>query len=163
MCCTRSEIQVRVVLALGVRELLRIAVGAAYQGQERLPGAYLFAIEFQAFDGNPARCLDRSLVAEDLLDSAADQSGLAAQTVHLLGVAQQREQPVADQVACGFVAGHEQQHALRDQFVVGQFVAVFLARHHHADHVIGRMRTLVLSEVAQVIQHFERCLGGTHR
>ena len=37
--CARSEIQVRVVLArgvetVGVRELLRIAVGAAYQRQD---------------------------------------------------------------------------------------------------------------------------------
>ena len=56
------------------------------------------------------------------------QVGLAAETLELVGISQQGEHAVADQVARCFVAGHEQENQGCHQFCVCQAVACLFPR-----------------------------------
>ena len=58
----------------------------------------------------------RRLVAQQFLDQADAQVGLVAQPLQHVGVAQQREHAVGDEVDGGLVAGDEQQDQRGDQF-----------------------------------------------
>ena len=63
------------------------------------------------------------------------RSGRRAQQLELIGVAQQREQAVADEVHRRLVAGDEQQDDRRQQLVGAEAVARLLGRDQRADEV----------------------------
>ena len=57
----------------------------------------------------------------------------------LVRVLGQRQQPVADGVACGLVAGHDQQDEERRHLGVGQLLAVDVRVDQGRGHVLGRL------------------------
>ena len=70
--------------------------------------------------------LHRPVVAQELLDRVLGQLGFVAQQRELLGVAEQRDLRVAEEVLGRLVAGLQQQDAVGDELGVGQLLAVGL-------------------------------------
>ena len=95
------------VEAVGVGELRRIAVGGCQQQVDPLPPADLGAVHLQIDLGQARRQLNRAVVAQDLLDRRGHQRRIVPDPPHLVGVAQQGQQAVADQVRGRLVAGDE--------------------------------------------------------
>src|SRR5205823_3217139 len=82
--------------------------------------------------------LDRGVVAQGLLDAAVDQLRLRAESGELIGVAQQREYRVGDQVGRRLVAGDQQQYTGREQLVLGQLVALGLGVYEQRQQIVAR-------------------------
>ena len=69
--------------------------------------------------------------------AAGSSSGRRAQQVALLGVGEQGEQPVADEVDGGLVARDEQHHRHRDELLVAQPVVVGVLDQRADQRVVG--------------------------
>ena len=110
----------------GCGETLGIAVGGADRGDhQRVPGDGLSSqLYFTLRD--PGGTLHRAVVAQQLLDRARQQRWIFAQSIQLIRMLEQGEEPVADQVHRGLVPGDENQHAGREQLVLAQLVALLL-------------------------------------
>ena len=109
---------------IGVREPLGVAVGRGHHRDDRLPLADRPAAELAVRRGEPGGVLDRALEAEELLDGRWDEPGLAAQELPLVGVSQQREHPVGDQVRRRLQPADHRDDRVGDDLVLGQPVAV---------------------------------------
>jgi hypothetical protein len=70
----------------------------------------------------------------------------------------EREQPVADQIDRGLVAGAEQQDDVGGQFLVGELVAVFLGLHQLGDEIIGGVAAAQLEQLLEI--HLPHHVGG---
>ena len=69
-----------------------------------------------------------------------DEAGIVAQRLELLGMAQQRQHAVADQVDRRLVAGDEEEDAGGEQLVLAQLVAGLLGGDEAGEHVVARRR-----------------------
>src|SRR5690606_12455724 len=88
--------------------------------------------------------LDRAVVAQQLLDRVRRQVRVLAQRLQLVGVPQQCQRAVPDEVDRGLVPGDVEQADLRDQFLVGEHVAVVLGRDEGGQQVVRRVLALPL-------------------
>jgi len=103
------------VQAVGLGELVGIPVGGAQHGHQQLPFEDGPAAQFEVRCRDPGRPLHRRVPTQQLLDGGLDQLRLVAQPRHLVGVSQEREGAVADQVDRGLVAGDQEQVQHHDQ------------------------------------------------
>src|SRR4051794_21476499 len=77
---------------------LRVTISRMEHAEDGLPCPDLLAPELDVFQ-RPARYqLRRAVVAQKLLDGAFDELGVRAKLLQLVGVAQQREDRVAQEV-----------------------------------------------------------------
>ena len=83
-------------------------------------------VDLDVGGGDACRALHGAVVAQQLLDRGGDQRGIVPHARELVGVAQQRQGAVADQVDGRLVARDEQQQAHRDDLVDGELVALLL-------------------------------------
>ena len=75
---------------------------------------------------------------QHLLDRAGEQPGVGAQGGELVGMPQQRQNAVGDEVRGRLVPGDEQQDAGGDQFGLGELVALFLDQDQPGQQVVAR-------------------------
>ena len=81
---------------------------------------------------------------------------MVTQQAKLIGMLEQSQHPIADHIDSRLVPGVEQQHAGRDQFVLGQHLARFLDRRQRADQIILRIVQPLARQIAQIVGE----LGG---
>ena len=98
-----------------------------------------------------SRELDRAVVAEELLDRVADQVGVVAQRGQLVGVAEQGQGAVADQVHGRLVAGQVEEDDLVAQLGWGEAVAFLLGGDERAEKVVGGLAALPLDRRLDVL------------
>ncbi len=91
-------------------------------------------------------------MAQQLVHGGRGELRAGPQELQLIGVPQQSQQPVADQVDRGLVSGYEQGHAGREHLLRGEDVAAFLYRTELADQVGGGLRTPAGDQVGEVGQ-----------
>ena len=96
--------------AIGVGKDFGVPVGRPQQGDHPVTGANLLAADVEVLAGNPAIELDRRVVPKQFADSSREHVGMLAQALKLIGMTQERQHPVSDQVARGLVPGDEQEH-----------------------------------------------------
>jgi hypothetical protein len=118
-------------------ERLGVAVRRGQQSQDRRTRGRFEVADPQPAAHPPPGHLYRRVVAQRLLDRTRGQPRVGAQRRELLGMAQQRQNPVADQVDRGLVAGDQQQDAGGQQLLLGELVAVLL----DADQMGQQVRT----------------------
>ncbi|GGI89150.1 hypothetical protein GCM10011581_27830 [Saccharopolyspora subtropica] len=87
--------------------------------------------------GGKARCgaFHRPVVAQQFLDRTGQQVRFVAQQPQLVGVGEQGQHPVADEVDGGLMARDEQQLHHAEQFPLGQLVALVGGHHQRADQI----------------------------
>src|SRR3546814_6738620 len=111
------------VEAVGLGKLQRVAVGRAEQAHHVAAGGNAPAGDLDLFAGPAADLLDRALVAQELVDGAFHERRVGSQARKLVGIADQRQHSVADQVLRGLVTGPQQEHAVGQQFLLAPRVA----------------------------------------
>lgn len=89
---------------VGVLEALGVPVGRGEEQVGQLALAQRPPADRDVLGGDPDDRLGRRVVAGEFLDGRADQHRVLAQPGQLVGVAQQGEHAVADQVGGGLVA-----------------------------------------------------------
>ena len=100
------------------------------------PGAQTLAAHLQVVPDDPPVELDRAVVAQQLVDGRLEQFGLVAEAPQLIGMAEQRQKAVADQVARRLVASHQDQQHGGQQLLAGQPVAFLLGRQQDAHEIV---------------------------
>ena len=103
-----------------------------------------------------ARHLHGRVVAEELLDGAAVQRRVGAQALELVGVAEEGEGAVADEVHGRLVAGDVEEHHLLEELLVREHVAVLLGGEQAREKIVGQVVPLPLDDVEHELAH----LGG---
>ena len=139
-----AEGDVRVVGAADVEGVRRRRTppGRGWRAQQRgdlLPRGDGDPADLDVLGGGALEQLQRGVEAHQLLDRRRQQGRVVAQPLQLVGVLEQREQPVAADVDRRLVAGVEQQDAGGDQLVLGQPVALGVAHLHQVgEQVLAR-------------------------
>lgn len=111
---------------IGVGEPGRVAIGGREHQVHQLSLTDRLAADRQILSRLPIHELDRPVVAEELLDSVGNQRRLLEQQTELVGVAQQSQQAVADQVRGRLMTGRQEQIGIRDQLRLAEPIAVNL-------------------------------------
>ena len=137
---------------VGIAELARVAVRRRHQRHHHLaapdrPAAPNTTSSVATFIGRPYR----AVVAQELLDRAVEERRVVAQQRRLRRVAEQMEEPVAEQVARGLVSGEEQQDAVRDHLVVRQVLALVLGADHERHEVVTRPAHALAQQRLEVV------------
>src|SRR5512146_3288719 len=88
------------VEAVGIGKLVGVSVGRAKNGGDVLSSRQRDTANGELLAHPPARELHRAVEAQQLSDGGCYQAGMLAlaQALPLLGMAQQRQQPIADEV-----------------------------------------------------------------
>ena len=84
---------------------------------------------------------------------------VAAQPFPLVGMFQEGQHAVADQVDGGFMPGHQQKEDHRQQLVLAQRVAGFLGPDQGADQVVAGIGPALLDDLADVAHAAPRRSG----
>ncbi len=121
------------------------------RGKKRLAGGCLRPADFDGRKRDPAGLGDRRVVAQYLLDGVARQLRPGAQLRQLVGVPQEGENAVADQVGGGEIAGDQQQVAGDNNLHLGQAVAGFLGRNERAHEVGSPLPAPLVHHAQQVV------------
>ena len=79
------------------------------------------------------------VVTQQFVDGSIVERRIVAPSHELVGVAQQRQDAVADQVDGGLVAGDVQQHDERDQLGGGEPVAGLLDRQQRRQQIVAEV------------------------
>jgi hypothetical protein len=112
-----AEVEVPVLASaeverVGVGEPRRVAVRCAQQQEHALALADPIVADVKVLRGRDPAHLHRAVVPQQLLDRGADQGRLSLQAPALIGVAQQRQQAIADHVGGRLVTIHQQEHSV---------------------------------------------------
>src|SRR5262245_40761158 len=123
------------VEAVGIDKLRGIAVSGTdrrhYHGA--LPDRV--AIDLDVFARDARGALDGAVVAQELLDRARGERRISLQSPELVGMAQERQHPVADEVHRRLVTGHEEEDAHGQEFALRQPIALLLGRDERAQQI----------------------------
>ena len=92
-----------------VGEMTRVAIGRRQHGQDEVPAVNRLAAAFHVFRGNAAHELHGAIVPQELLDGRGNQGGVVPKPSQLVGMSEQRDEAVAQQVGGGLVAGGQQE------------------------------------------------------
>lgn len=154
------------VEAVGVVEAEGVASGVGDHGEHDLAATGdhragdVDRVEGEAEGGG----LQRSVVAQHLLDRAVDEGQIGAQRGELLRVGEQRQHAVGDEIAGGLVAGDQQQLGHAQEFFVAEPVAVPVAhRDQIAQQIVAGVRALGLHQVVEVAGHGREDFLGPRR
>jgi hypothetical protein len=126
----------REVEAVGVGEHGGIAVRRTDGDHHLVAARKAPSRDLHVLERPPRGPLHGAVEAQQLLDGALQQGGLAAQALQLAGMAQQREQAVPQQVAGGLVAGREEQDGGGQDLVVGEAVVALLRAHQPRQQIV---------------------------
>src|SRR5262249_53431051 len=92
-----------------------------------------------------------TVVAQEFLHGARDQPGRLAKPTQLLGVTQERQRAVADQIDRRLVAGDEREDAGGDQLVLAQLVSRLLSGDQRREQVAARRGAALGDEPSHVV------------
>jgi len=132
--------------AVGVGKASGIAVGGPHHGDDGLAAADELVAEDDVLGRQASGVLAGTLVAQQLLDRGRDQRRVAPQALELVGMAQQRQHAVADQVRGRLLPPHHRDDAIGDHLVLGEPVTVHLGGEQGRHQTLAR--TLPRSRIA---------------
>jgi hypothetical protein len=102
----------------------------------RLPvGIFLPPISTSASRCDAHRPLYRAVVAQQLFDRALDQRRVVLQHSELVGMTQEGEKAVTDEVCARLMAGDEEQHARSEEFLFAKLVAPLFGRDQQVEEI----------------------------
>ena len=107
-------------------------------------------MRFAVFDDAPQVELHRGVEAQQLLHPGRDPARVLPQQPHLLGVFEERQHAVADEVGRRLVAGDEQQAQHGQRLALRQRVAGLLRTGEGADDVVARLAPAGLDDRQEV-------------
>ena len=144
-----AEIQ----LVGGVAPVRGVVVGAGEAREHEAARFDHLAVELEVPDRDPARELHRAVEAEELVDRGVVETGIGAQPLELVAVAEQRQGAVADEVHRRLVAGDVEEHHLVDQLLLVERVAVLLGGDEPREQIVGRCAPLRRDDLEHVLPH----------
>ncbi len=151
VCLSAAPVPPGDVQALRLRELTRIVVGAAQRGHHRVPRLKRRPPEVGVLGDVPhPRHQDGPAPAQQLVHRLRHQLRVGADQCQLVGVGQQRPDAVGEEVGRGVVPRDDQAEHHRDQFPVGETVAV-LRPDQLADQVVRRLGPAALDQRLRVV------------
>ena len=109
-------------------ELARVPVGGIDHQEDAIAAPDHAAVDRHVLAGHPHHCLAGAIVAEQFLHGGRRERGILPPGSRLGRVAEQCESAVADEVRRRLVAGEEEQHAVRHEFVLAQRLSSSLIR-----------------------------------
>src|SRR2546430_1941048 len=131
-------VSTRDIQTVRVREVCRVAVGRADRGHDHRALRERAAVDLDVGGRDARRPLHRAVVPQQLLHRALNQRRIVPQTPELVRMAQEGQQPVADQVDGRLMAGDEEQDAGGEQLPFAQRVAGFLGGDQQAQEIVLR-------------------------
>lgn len=153
------------VETVGIGEDGRVAVRRRQYLEHPVAGFHHPAAEFVIRGDHPHLRQRRAVPAQHFLHRAGRQRLVAvgfAQALHLVGMPQQRQQPVAQQMRGGFMAGEQQQHAGGNQLVAAHEIAALLRCHQCRGDILARPPATVFHQIAEIGRHLaDRRIGTT--
>src|SRR5262249_15172505 len=165
-CQRRSETEVRriaegempVVLALDVqairlRKTLRIAVRGSHHGNDGLALANQLAAQLHIVRCEAGGLLAGALVTEKLFHGRGHQRCISAQLRQLFGIAQQRDDSIADQVGSGLLASHHGYNYVGNNLFLSEAVSVDFGGQERVDQTFARMFTSIADSVLKIFSH----------
>src|SRR5215213_902483 len=122
---------------LWIGKLLLIVIGRGQQRHNLLAASHALAAEL-GIVADPASetRLDRTVVAEHLLDRGLDETRVLLKPGTLLRVLEQRQRAITNQVHRRLVSRHNQQKDHREQLVLRQLVSLGLGQHQPAQEIV---------------------------
>ena len=141
----------RDVEAVGIGKLRRVPVRRRQQDHRLLALLQRRATDLHLLQRDAACELHRRVIAQYLLDCALGQRRVVPQLGELIGVAQQRQRAVADQVHRRLVTGNQQQDARRQQLLLAQLVPFVFGGDQRADQVVLRVLPPLSDQAAEVV------------
>ena len=142
-------------------EPARVAVGRADQPDHWRTGGNHGLADRIIFDGDAEDHVAARLAAHEFLQRRADQRRLGAQPRHLVGVAQQQQQAVADQRHRGLVPGDQHGDEIGQHLLLIGGAAVMRADRHIHQAVAGPLapfRDMPAQEILELGQRVQRLL-----
>jgi hypothetical protein len=152
----RSEGQVAFVGAVdiepvGVGEPGRVAVGGRDPGDDVLAAADAVAADVEVAHRYPPGELEWGVVAQCLVHDGGAQSRVGPQRGPLVGVAEEGQGAVADEVDGVFVPGDEQESQGGVDFVGGESFAVVLGGEESGDEVVAGVAATAIDQQGEVV------------
>ena len=130
------------VESVGVGEAVRVAVGGGRGHPDRLAGGDGDPADGHVLDGEaPDGEQGGAFVAQELLDRGGQLRQVLAQGGQLLGVLQQSEHGVADELHRVLVTGEEDEEGEGHQFVLAEPVALVTHGDQVGEQVVGGRRS----------------------
>src|SRR6185295_2210936 len=111
---------------IGIEKLSRIAVRRRHERYDHVAPTDRSIVPGHVFRRDLYGGGHRTIVAQELLHRAVEDRGIGAHEVRLLGVLEEMEEAVAEEVGRRLVPGKEEEDAVRDDFVPGQAVTLVL-------------------------------------
>ncbi len=124
--------------SIRIREGLGIAVGRGDQGDHGRVLGDGDARESHLLGRPPSELLHWAVVTEDLFEEAWDQRVVPAEAAHGLGVLEEREGAIPDEVRGGLVAGDQEQDGHRQHLLRAEALALGLGAAEIAHQIFAR-------------------------
>ena len=140
----------------GVRVLehVFVPVRRVVEHDDSVAGHHLLASEDRVLRHRPPHPDDRRGPAHDLVHRGRRHGGrIGLPQGSLIGMLGEGQQPMADGVAGGLVAGHHQQNEERRHLGIGQRLAIDVGVDQRGGHILGGVLLSVLGQI--VHQHVE--------
>ena len=128
---------------VGIREALGVAVGRAHDGNDGLALTDQPITEHHILGGQSRGVLAGALVTQQFLDRRRYERGVGPQFLQLIGMAQQGEDTIADQVGRRFLSTDHGHNRIGDHFFLAEAIAVDFRREIGADKSIARSALLL--------------------
>ena len=147
--------RVRAIEAQRVRivEHRRVVVRGAQHSHHHRVGRHLDVTEHDRLQRHADGLLHRPVVAQQFVDRLRVDARVGRPPAQLVGVTQERERAVADEVHGGLVAGDVQQQHERHQLGGAQPVSGFLHLQQRRQQVVAQVLTSVGDHLAEVLAH----------
>ena len=141
----RAESEVPVGLAvedaaIRLGKLVGVTIGRGVVDQDRFAGAERVAVQLDFLGDGPRDAVDRPAEADQFLDGARHDVGLADEPVALVGMGCEVVERERHRARGGFEAGLDQKHRVGHDVGEGELLAVDLGREKDVDHVVLRRR-----------------------
>ena len=118
---------------IGIGKSFGIAIAGAHHRDHCLTLANQLAAEFRVLWTDARRVLARTFIAQQFFHRRGNQRKIVSQSLQLIGITNQAEHAVANQIRRGFLAADHRHDAVRDNFFFRQPVAVELCGHQRID------------------------------
>ncbi len=138
------------VETVGIGEDGRVPAGGGHQDDHAVTAGEGVPADSRLGERDPHRELGGRVVAEHLLDGRRGELRSFAQQSELVGIAQQSDHSVADEVDARLHARDQQEHADAEDLGCGEDLALLLHPDEHAQQVIGGVRPPLPDQGVQV-------------
>src|SRR5688572_13722917 len=127
------------IKSIGLGKLFWIAIRRSEPELDQISLPNLYPTESQVIRSQSRGHLGWTVVAEQLLDRLPDLCWIVPQSLQLIRVAQQGQEPVADQVCRRLMTADQEDHAGRQELGGAQGIALLFSDDEPADQILTRL------------------------